>query len=211
MFHYFTIKFHFSFFASFRFKFFASLHFSNFRFEVKQSEAKLKSCEIRLFFTSKRNKIFASNSIFASEAKVRAHPSQKKATSCSWPSPDVNKMETERASRVRFYLNVLYVNNRSRGQNRTSVQPHGELSLLCNISLKLGPLVMTTVWQIWSLRKLEQDPEIIFFRAHEKWAPCDKPFIVKSSVCSIQPIIKHDQDVVFHIQGPWQMWPLQWS
>ncbi len=43
MFHYFTIKFHFSFFASFRFKFFASLHFSHFCFEVKQSEAKFKS------------------------------------------------------------------------------------------------------------------------------------------------------------------------
>ncbi len=43
MFHYFTIKFHFSFsllFASFCCKFFASLHFGNFCFEVKQSEAK---------------------------------------------------------------------------------------------------------------------------------------------------------------------------
>ncbi len=41
MFRYFTIKFHFSFFASnflLRFKFFASLRFSNFRFEAKQSE-----------------------------------------------------------------------------------------------------------------------------------------------------------------------------
>ncbi len=47
MFHYFTIKFHFSFFASFRFKFFASLQLSNFRFEAKQSEAKFKS----IFFT----------------------------------------------------------------------------------------------------------------------------------------------------------------
>jgi hypothetical protein len=35
VFHFFTIKFHFSFFASFRFKFFASLHFSNFQFEAK--------------------------------------------------------------------------------------------------------------------------------------------------------------------------------
>ena len=43
MLHYFTIKFHFSFFASFRFKFFASIHLSNFRFEAKQSEAKFKS------------------------------------------------------------------------------------------------------------------------------------------------------------------------
>ncbi len=42
MFHYFTIKFHLSFFPSFRFKFFASIHLSNFRFEAKQSEAKFK-------------------------------------------------------------------------------------------------------------------------------------------------------------------------
>ncbi len=135
MFHYFTIKFRFSFFASFRFKFFASPHLSNFRFEAKQSEAKFKSIfslffafftffgffwlfhlffsyfslnfrfasifslNFRLFylrfrfrflvfrievnhvksgffFTSKRSEIFASNSNFASEAKVGAHPRQ---------------------------------------------------------------------------------------------------------------------------------------
>jgi hypothetical protein len=40
VFHYFTIKSHFSF---FRFKFFASLRFSNFCFESKQSEVKFKS------------------------------------------------------------------------------------------------------------------------------------------------------------------------
>ncbi len=50
MFHYFTIKFHFSFFASFRLTFFASLHFGHFCFEVKQSEAKFKSI-FSLFFT----------------------------------------------------------------------------------------------------------------------------------------------------------------
>ncbi len=33
-----------------------------------------ESCEIRLFFASQRNEIFASISNFASEAKVRAHP-----------------------------------------------------------------------------------------------------------------------------------------
>ncbi len=33
-----------------------------------------ESCEVRLFFASKRNEIFASSSNFASEAKVRAHP-----------------------------------------------------------------------------------------------------------------------------------------
>ncbi len=48
MFHYFTIKFHFSFFAYFRFKFFASLHLSNFRFEA--SEAKLNSSLFFRFF-----------------------------------------------------------------------------------------------------------------------------------------------------------------
>jgi hypothetical protein len=49
VFHYFTIKFHFYFFASFCFKFFASLHLSNFRFQAKQSEAKVKSI-FSLFF-----------------------------------------------------------------------------------------------------------------------------------------------------------------
>jgi hypothetical protein len=48
VFHYLTIKFHFSFFASFRFKLFASLHLSNFCFKGKQSEAKFK-CSFSLF------------------------------------------------------------------------------------------------------------------------------------------------------------------
>ncbi len=131
----------FLFFTFFRFKFFASLRFSNFCFEAKQSKAKFKpifslfslfftffhffllffhffrffslffhffslnfcfasifSLNFRLFylgfrfrflvfrievihvksgffFASKRNEIFASISNFASEAKVRAHPS----------------------------------------------------------------------------------------------------------------------------------------
>ncbi len=44
VFYYFTIKFHFSFFASFRlFSLQIFLHLSHFRFEVKQSEAKFKS------------------------------------------------------------------------------------------------------------------------------------------------------------------------
>ncbi len=51
MFHYFTIKFHFSFFAYFRLKFFASLHLSNFRFEAKQSEANFKSIFFALKFS----------------------------------------------------------------------------------------------------------------------------------------------------------------
>ncbi len=49
MFHYFTIKFHFSFFAYFCFKFFPSLHFSDCRFEAKQSKVKFKSI-FSLFF-----------------------------------------------------------------------------------------------------------------------------------------------------------------
>jgi hypothetical protein len=43
-----------------------------FRFLVFRIEVK---CEIRLFFASKRKEILASISNFASEAKVRAHPS----------------------------------------------------------------------------------------------------------------------------------------
>ncbi len=144
MFHYFTINFHFSFFASFRFKFFvffslfshffcffslkifcfastrnkakrnSSLFFCFFRlfhffrffsiffrffhfFSLNFRFASIFSLNFRLFylrfrfrflvfrvevnhvksgffFASKRNKIFASISNFASEAKVRAHP-----------------------------------------------------------------------------------------------------------------------------------------
>ncbi len=46
----FTIKFHFSFFASFRFKFFTSLHLSNFRFEAKRNKAKQNSSLFFRFF-----------------------------------------------------------------------------------------------------------------------------------------------------------------
>ncbi len=65
VFHYFTIKFHFSFFASFLFKFFALLHFSNFHFEAKQSKAKFKSIfsffsPFFAFFGFFRFKFFAS-------------------------------------------------------------------------------------------------------------------------------------------------------
>jgi hypothetical protein len=85
VFHYFTIKFHFSFFAYFRFKFFASLHLSNFCFEAKQSEAKFKSIFFVFFAFFAFFTFFALNfrfarffhfsiSNFASEAKVRAHP-----------------------------------------------------------------------------------------------------------------------------------------
>ncbi len=51
MFHYFTIKFHFSFFASFRIFSLQIFRFGNFCFEVKQSEAKFKSifCFFSLF------------------------------------------------------------------------------------------------------------------------------------------------------------------
>ncbi len=46
MFHYFTIKFHFSFSPYFRFKFITSLHLSNFRFEAKRN-----SSQFFLFFS----------------------------------------------------------------------------------------------------------------------------------------------------------------
>jgi hypothetical protein len=78
----FSVRFCFIFFLSqaiFRFifvslQFFRLFHvrfrfrFLLFRFDVKQA----KSC---LFFASKRNKMFASISVFASEAETRAHPS----------------------------------------------------------------------------------------------------------------------------------------
>ena len=60
MFHYFTIKFHFSFFASFCFKVFASLHLSNFCFEAKQSKANFKSIFSLFFRFFFRFKFFAS-------------------------------------------------------------------------------------------------------------------------------------------------------
>ncbi len=125
MFHYFTIKFHFSFFASFclfwlqifrftsleaKFKsisslFFAFFHFFrffshfcifhffslnfrfasifslnfhlfylSFRFRFLVFRIDVNHVKSGFFFTSKRNEIFASISNFASEAKVRAHP-----------------------------------------------------------------------------------------------------------------------------------------
>ncbi len=65
-----SFSFHLDFFASFRlFHVRFSFRFLLFHFDVKQA----KSC---LFFAFKRNEIFASISIFASEAKTRAHPSE---------------------------------------------------------------------------------------------------------------------------------------
>ncbi len=135
MFHYFTIKFYFSFFVfSFFFAWNFSLRFDLVIFASKRNTAKWnsslfflfflffrffrffrffhlifvslrffhlifayftfvfasdfgvshrsESCEIRLFFASKRNEIFASISNFASEAKVRAHP--RPGTNLQW-------------------------------------------------------------------------------------------------------------------------------
>ncbi len=89
MFHYLTIKFHFSFYASFRLfslQIFPLLHYSNFCFEAKQSEAKFKSIFLLFFhffhfffaffalnfslrfdlaiFASKRNKAKRNSSLF---------------------------------------------------------------------------------------------------------------------------------------------------
>ncbi len=77
MFHYFNIKFHFSFFTSLRFKFFASLHLSNFRFEAKQgaffriyfvfSFFFVLNFSLRfdlVIFASKRNKAKRNSSLF---------------------------------------------------------------------------------------------------------------------------------------------------
>ncbi len=133
MFHYFTIKFHFSFFASFRlfllqifrfallekfslrsetkrseiqvyfFAFFRFFHFFplfslfllfslnfcfasifslnfclfylHFRFRFLVFRIEVNHMKSGFFFASKRNEIFSSISNFASEAKVRAHPS----------------------------------------------------------------------------------------------------------------------------------------
>jgi hypothetical protein len=69
VFHYFTIKFLFSFFAYFRFKFFASLHLSNFRFEAKRNSSlffRFKFFASLRFsnFASKRNKAKRNSSLF---------------------------------------------------------------------------------------------------------------------------------------------------
>ncbi len=65
----------FSFFSLF-FTFF-SLLLPSFSLQIFGVSHRSESCEIRLFFASKRNKIFASISNFASEAKVRAHPNSE--------------------------------------------------------------------------------------------------------------------------------------
>jgi hypothetical protein len=62
-------------FASLRFFTSFSLILPSFSLQIFGVLHRSESCEIRLFFASKRNEIFASISNFASEAKVRAHPS----------------------------------------------------------------------------------------------------------------------------------------
>jgi hypothetical protein len=72
----------FTFFAFFRFKFcFASifslnfhLFYLRFRFRFLVFRIEVNHVKSGFFFASKRNEIFASISNFASEAKVRAHP-----------------------------------------------------------------------------------------------------------------------------------------
>ena len=72
-FHFFPLNFRFASIFSLNFRFFY-LHF-RFRFLVFHIE--VNHVKSGFFFASKRNKIFASISNFASEAKVRAHPTTK--------------------------------------------------------------------------------------------------------------------------------------
>ena len=66
----------FTFFRFFSFNFrFTSIFSLNLSLQIFGVSHRSESCEIRFFFASKRNEIFASISNFASEAKVRAHPS----------------------------------------------------------------------------------------------------------------------------------------
>ncbi len=66
------------FYQYFRFALIFSLNFRlflpSFLLQICGVSHRSESCEIRLFFASKRNEIFASISNFASEAKVREHP-----------------------------------------------------------------------------------------------------------------------------------------
>jgi hypothetical protein len=84
------------FFAFFRFFSLFSLFFIFFAF-FHRSE----SCEIRLFFALKRNKIFASISNFASKAKVRAHPS------FDLSSGIVRKKWARQLDEISFFANIL--------------------------------------------------------------------------------------------------------
>jgi hypothetical protein len=67
-----SFSFHFDFFASFR------LFHVRFRFRFLLFRIDVKQAKSHLFFASKGYEIFASISIFASEAKTRAHPTSER-------------------------------------------------------------------------------------------------------------------------------------
>jgi hypothetical protein len=88
-FHFFSLNFHFASIFSLNFRLFY-LHF-RFRFMVFRIE--VNHVKSGFFFASKRNKIFASISNFASEAKVRAHPSPVPARRAI-PSPRSGSLDS---------------------------------------------------------------------------------------------------------------------
>jgi hypothetical protein len=63
-------------FISLRFFRFFSLISRSFSLQIFAVSLRCETSEVMLFFASKRKEIFASISIFASEAKTRAHPSR---------------------------------------------------------------------------------------------------------------------------------------
>ncbi len=72
-FHFFSLNFRFASIFSLNFR----LFYLRFRFRFLVFRIEVNHVKSGFFFASKRNKIFASVSNFASEAKVRAHPSFK--------------------------------------------------------------------------------------------------------------------------------------
>jgi hypothetical protein len=81
-FHFFTLNFRFASIFSLNFR----LFYLSFSLQIFGVSHRSESCEIRLFFASKRNEIFASISNFASVAKVRAHPrSDHEQQRHEWP------------------------------------------------------------------------------------------------------------------------------
>jgi hypothetical protein len=71
-FHFFLLNFHFASIFSLNFR----LFYLRFRFRILVFRIEVNHVKSGFFFVSKRNEIFASISNFASEAKVRAHPSE---------------------------------------------------------------------------------------------------------------------------------------
>ena len=81
-FRFFPLNFHFASIFSLNFR----LFYLRFRFRFLVFRIEVNHVKSGFFFASKRNKIFASISNLASEAKVRAHP--------SWESPNADEGHT---------------------------------------------------------------------------------------------------------------------